>query len=132
MAGGKYYCTVCGCKKYLARSILCCDVQMKKDTSKSEWNKQKVCQICGKEFVTTSNVQKYCSEGCKIIGKRRRDKINDPRRNKEHVSRRPYAWLEQDVLEYRAQKRKIIDVLSREYPWVDVLAGNAPAWSANY
>lgn len=124
----RYICPVCGKSEQLAHYEMCCGVRMKRDKGASTWNGEKVCPICGKSFVVASNRQKYCGdEACLAEGKRRRDRLNDPRRNKEHNTMRPYSWLEQDVTQYRAPKRKIVDVLTHEYPWHDVLSGNMPS-----
>lgn len=35
---------------------------------------KRACSICGKEYVPQNNRQRYCSEKCKVSGRRKRDR----------------------------------------------------------
>ena len=131
MGGNRYTCKSCGFVAWQSGPRLCdkCGGEQRRASAADHVDVcVALCVICGKEFTPRTARIVACSPACSVVRAKRMGK--DLRSGaREKITARPWEWLQQDI-EMHSSRRKIIDVLSREYPWVDVLSGNAPAWSA--
>lgn len=98
----------------------------------------KCCVMCGEEFTPKTQSSKCCSPKCSLEYSRMtaRERQRSRARGERFVTPsndRPWSWLEFRADEsLRCTVKLGCNTHDVEYPWVDVLAGNAPAWNANY
>lgn len=134
MAGNLYKCDTCGDFTRRSGPTYCeCGGMLRRTKEARTPISPKVCSECQRVFTPRRASDKTCSPVCALARSRRVAKdAYESKKSGTHVcvQAESWEWLKQDVEADGAPHRKIIDVLSNEYPWVDVLTGNAPAWSA--